>query len=243
MTETICAIPGCGRPTAVASGKGKAQFHCRYHVQLKSRHGSFWHRTYRASDLRPYREAAVLWLEAHQEAQAVYGATADFEHLLAGSGAAVEAHRLRGRPVATRARIAYARLREAGIPGVRLLETYLAVAALIEDDWQSDRSREFRNVQAAKAIHRLASGTHKRWEIPSGDGHNVRYELHAYPRSSGLVIRRIGATLEKTCESVSRLAQSEIIALKTERSGEHPSHRRQAPTASKEIPANNRVIG
>jgi len=227
----LCVIPGCGRPTARASGKGLAHFHCRYHVQLKSRHGSFWHRTFRASELLPYRKEASRWLEGHQDVPAVGAALTDLEYLLAGSGKPEDANRLRGASAAGRARIAYARLCEAGIGGKRLLAIYLAVAALIEDDWESDRTREFRIVQAAKAIHRLASGTHKKWDIPAAHGRTVHFELHAYPRSSGLVLRKIGAKLEEACEPVSRLALSEIIALRTERHGEHPSHRHQALAA------------
>ncbi|WP_245282895.1 hypothetical protein [Neorhizobium galegae] len=102
---------------------------------------------------------------------------------------------------------------------------YLSVSALIEDDWQSHNVREFRIVQAAKAMHRLASGTHRKWDvwIPRLDG-TVPYEMHAYPRSSGIVLRKMGEAVEKACGGLPKTAVPEIIALKTERFGLHQSH-------------------
>jgi hypothetical protein len=46
----------------------------------------------------------------------------------------------------------------------------MAVSALIEDDAGSHRATEYRIVQIATCAHRLASGTHKRWEIPLDNG-------------------------------------------------------------------------
>ncbi|WP_244919734.1 hypothetical protein [Rhizobium grahamii] len=102
---------------------------------------------------------------------------------------------------------------------------YLGVSALIEDDWKSHRTQEFRNVQAAKAIHRLASGTHRNWEVwspKSEDFHPLGF--HAYPRSSGHVLRKIGGELEEACGEILKSAVPEIIRLRTEMFGEHPSH-------------------
>jgi hypothetical protein len=130
---------------------------------------------------------------------------------------------LRGRSAAYRARVAFARLREAGIGTERLLAIHLGVTALIEDDFGSHRVEEFRIVQIAKAVHRLASGTHRHWEMWNPRGAPVPIEIHAYPRSSGLVLREIGEALEKACGPLSREALAEIIALKKARYGVHPS--------------------
>ncbi len=65
---------------------------------------------------------------------------------------------------------------------------------------------EYKRVQAAKLVHRMASGTHKRWEQPTlsvgADGTSVTrsVELHAYPRSRGRVLRHIGEDLEEAIE-------------------------------------------
>lgn len=51
-------------------------------------------------------------------------------------------------------------------------------------------------MQSAKVLHRLASGSHKRWP-PQGALAN---ELHVYPASRGNVLRDIGAALEGAAE-------------------------------------------
>ena len=218
-----CSVPGCQRPTALATGTGRAPFHCRYHVQRKARHGSHWCPTYRATELRPYVIAASAWL-AESSPQRAAAALEELAYSLAGGGRTVPAMDLRGRPASYRARVAFARLREAGIEPRRLLAIYLGVSALIEDDLGSHRIREFKIVQAAKAVHRLASGTHRSWEMFNPLGPAVHTELHAYPRSSGLVLRKIGETLEKAGDPLAREAVPEIIAMKTKRFGVHPSH-------------------
>jgi hypothetical protein len=154
----------------------------------------------------------------------VTAAIADIDFALAFSGRVDPAMNLRGRPAAYRAKVAFARLREAGVDARRLLAIYLGVCSLIHDDLGSHRVREFRIVQAAKAAHRLASGTHRKWDMWNPVGPAVPVELHAYPRSSGLVLRKIGEQLEKAGEMVARQAVPEIVGLKVQRFGQHPSH-------------------
>jgi hypothetical protein len=72
-------------------------------------------------------------------------------------------------------------------------------------------------VQAAKLVHRMASGTHKRWEQPAYDDGAGRsrtrtVELHVYPRSRGRVLRHIGQDLEQTTEL---LVQRKLSAVGT----------------------------
>ncbi len=219
-----CSIPGCGRETSLSTGKGRAAFHCRYHVQHKARHGSHWCKTYRSADLKPYAIVASKWLQDSRNALAAASAWGDLSRALAFAGHVDPAMNLRGQPASYRAHVAFARLREAGIDPRRLLAIYLGVSALIEDDLGSHRTCEFKIVQAAKAVHRLASGTHRRWEMFNPLGPAVHTELHAYPRSSGIVLRKIGETLEKAGELLAREAVPEIIAMKTKRFGAHPSH-------------------
>ncbi|ODA91844.1 hypothetical protein BFX40_02365 [Mesorhizobium sp. SEMIA 3007] len=168
--------------------------------------------------------ASLRWLEGKRDTSSIATALQDLNMTLASAGRVDPAMYLRGQPAAYRARVAFARLREAGIDPRRLLAIYLGVGALIEDDFGSHRTREFRIVQAAKAVHRLASGTHRRWEMFNPLCPDVHTELHAYPRSSGIVLRKIGATLERAGEPLAREAVPEIIAAKTKRFGVHPSH-------------------
>lgn len=219
-----CAIFGCGRPVSAAKHPRLNQFHCVYHIQRKARHGSHWHPGYRAADLQPYVKCAESWLQANDGHRMVFPAWQELNFKLAMAGRVDPAMNLRGRSAAYKAKIAFARLREAKVSPDRLIATYLATAALIEDDRGSHRVREFRIVQAAKAVHRLASGTHRSWNIETRDGRMVPYALHAYPRSSGLVLRRIGEALEKACDGMASFAIPAIINARTERYGPHPSH-------------------
>ncbi len=220
-----CCVPGCSRTASAPFHAGAPLFHCRYHVQHRSRHGSHWHETYRASELLPYVKSAERWIKEHREDSTYRGTYWALEHFMAGVGRVDPAMNLRGQSAEYRARIAFARLRKAEIPTRRLIAIYLGVAALIEDDFGSHRTREFRIVQAAKAVHRLASGTHLKWDAWDPlTGGTRPVELHAYPRSSGHVLRKIGETLEKACDELARAVVPKVIAMRTQHFGPHPSH-------------------
>ena len=131
---------------------------------------------------------------------------------------------MKRRSAASKARVAFARLREADIKGERLLAIHMAVAALIEDDRGSHRIREFHLVQTAKAVHRLASGTHRYWDFPMLDGTTRPLHLHAYPKSSGIVLRVIGREIDEICGGVAEAAIEEMLAARLAKFGPHPSH-------------------
>jgi len=218
-----CAIFGCGRPTMGAAGLGIAAFHCRRHVEHKARHGSHWHGTYSAAELKPYLAAATsyvrLWSETDRVIKAALAAVA---LLLEEAGPTEIATRLKGMSAPRRARIALARLRVAGIKPERFVATVLAVTALVEEDPGSHRTKEFRTVQIAKALHRLASGYHRVWELPDENGRLRKVsELHAFPRSSGPVLRLIGKRVEQPCEWVVEKHLAAVMGLKVKRYGRH----------------------
>ncbi|QEE19422.1 hypothetical protein FNA67_04190 [Youhaiella tibetensis] len=107
---------------------------------------------------------------------------------LTGAGEAANAYSLRDKSAKERALIAFARLRDASIPPERILQRVIAVSACCDAKGIDQRQREYRQVQYAKAVHRLASGTHKTtsgFPMPS-----------KYPRSEGQVLRHMGAWLE-----------------------------------------------
>ena len=212
----ICSIPGCGRPTALAAAQGLAAFHCRYHVQYKARHGSHWHPTYTANELQPYRDAADIWIASQLQNATVRAALGAIDGLISTNARVEPAHNLNGLAAAERAWIALKRLGKAGVPPRRLLATSMGLWALIEDDAGSHRTSEFREVQIAKAWHRLASGTHK---TPSG------FPLPPkYPNSSGLVLRIIGKKATSVCGGLARTHQTDVCEIKVDRFGVHPSH-------------------
>lgn len=206
-----------------STGKGYAELHCRYHVQFKARHGSHWCPTYRAGELKPYVAAAKTWVRVNRKHPAVAMALAWLEGLLANAGRVEAAQSIKRKPASERAKIAFARLREAKVTPERILAIYLGVCALIEEDRGSHRIKEFRIVQVAKALHRLASGTHRAWDFDTGKG-VVPIRMDAYPKSSGLVLRVMGNAIEECAGGVSGVALEPILNAKRERSGLHASH-------------------
>jgi hypothetical protein len=108
-----------------------------------------------------------------------------------------------------RSRKAWARLREASVDPLRVLEAWLVVELAVRLDSQPDGSPEFKRVQGAKLLHRLASGSHKRWEreVPRRIANHFTTEtavteLHKYPHSRGKVLRYLGRDLEEACALV-----------------------------------------
>lgn len=222
--ESICAIPGCGRPTMRAAGIGLAAFHCRRCIERRARSGSLFHPGYRGAELKPYLAAATSYLRPRLETdQFIKAAIEGIRLLLEQAGPTEIATRLKGMTAEKRARIAFARLRVAGVKPERMLAIVVAVNALIEDDPKSHRVTDFRITQSAKALHRRSSGTHKRYPYVDHMGRQRQTELHAYPRSSGPVLRLIGKAVEKVCELVVDKHLAAILAMKRARYGEHPA--------------------
>ena len=214
-----CTIPGCGRLAGGASGTGLSAYLCRYHQQRKSRHGSPWAKTLTAKEVEPYIRVAQRLVKSRLDDPGIRAALGGVNWLLAFSGRSISAMDLRGLSAQRRAKIAFARLAEKDVSAQRLLAIYLGVSALLEDDWSTHRVEEFRLVQIAKAVHRLASGTHRHREE---DG----YEMHRYPRSAGLVLREIGKRLDKEANALlPKIVPSIIAAVDVNRGcAPHPSH-------------------
>ena len=219
-----CAVPNpvtgkaCGRPTARAAKKGLGAFTCRYHQQFKQRHGSLWCKSPSAAALSPYLAAALSFVAAQRTDLYVNAALLGLGGIMSSAGPAEIATRLRGLPPKQRARTALGRLHEANIKPERLLAISLAVHALIEDAPAAvHRTTEWRIVAIAKAAHRLASGTHRIWPVAQPDGRTKHIEMHAYPRSSGRVLRHLGGMIEKEGELVIGHHLAKVLALKRAR--------------------------
>lgn len=195
-----CRVVGCGRLTTSATGKGLNSKFCRPHSEHYERHGSYYKKSYPATVLRPHLRQALKWLRANRHEQGVRLAIAGVEALYAGAGPHVAGTGLAGLSPQERARAAFARLRKAEVKPERVLAAWMAVDTAIKADPQADTRAEFRRVQAAKAVHRLASGYHRRWETATAHGQPLITELHKYPASRGRVLRHIGAQLERAAE-------------------------------------------
>lgn len=186
--HTSCTLPGCKHPTQLTARNGYSPRYCKHHIEFHRRHGSYWFRSLTAEELSPFRNAASRWLRDHEGDRRVVEALASIETLLHNAGRAENAYSLRGKDAKSRARIALARLRNAEVAPEAILERAIAVTACCEAKGIDERQREYRHVQIAKAVHRLASGTHKTtsgFPLPS-----------KYPRSEGQVLRHLGRWLD-----------------------------------------------
>lgn len=186
------------RPTA-GSGKGLNRLYCRKHIEHYRRHGSYVKKSYGAGELRPYRAAAERWLREHAADPTVTTALGRIRELLSASGNPVEAFRLAGRSPTERARNVLALLAKRGVDPAEIAAAFLAVRMRLRDDPQPDRHAEYRNVQAAKLLHRMAGGTHRRWERKRANGSVEVTELHRHPVSRGLVLRALGKQVADAC--------------------------------------------
>lgn len=186
--QASCILPGCRRQTQQTAGDGYSPRYCKHHVEFHRRHGSYWFRSLAAGEVLPFRRAARKWLSSNQSDFRVRKAIQTIAARLDTAGRAENAYSLRGRSAQEKANIAFARLREADTDPVHLLERAIAIAACCAHRGIDDRQREYRYVQVAKSVHRLASGTHK-----THSGFPMKSK---YPRSEGQVLRIIGQWLD-----------------------------------------------
>ena len=201
-----CRVYPCANRTTADRGEGLNRLYCRKHIEFYRRHGSYVKRSYGASELRPYRVQALAWLKAHGDDQSVRSAVAGVQRLYRAAGAPVEAFRLPGKTPAERASAIWAQLRKHEVDPVDVVAAWLTVDLRLHDDPQPDRHDEYRQVQVAKLIHRMAGGTHKRWERQRGDGSVEVSELHKHPVSRGRVLRLAGGSLAVACSGLERAA-------------------------------------
>jgi hypothetical protein len=197
-----CRLYPCTNGTTADRGEGLNRLYCRKHIEFYRRHGSYVKRSYTAGELRPYRAEALAWLRAHGDGQSVRLAVSGVHRLYRAAGAPVEAFRLPGRSPAERAKASWAQLRKREVDPLEVLAAWMAVDRRLHDDQQPDRHDEYRHVQVAKLIHRMAGGTHKRWEREGADGTLDVTGLHKHPVSRGQVLRIIGRDVAKICAAV-----------------------------------------
>lgn len=189
-----CAVLNCGRPTMGKERSGLNRSYCRAHVEHFRRHGSYSKPSYKAAVLAPNRARALAWLYGNVDHPDVREAV-DRVRALYWRGQPEEAFRLTGKLPERRALICWARLRVHGIDPLQALAAWLGVSLCHRGDPQPERKIEFRWVQAAKVLHRMSGGSHKRWQQTDGTGHASITELHRYPASRGRVLRHLGEQL------------------------------------------------
>ena len=241
-----CRVIGCNKPARAGTSDGLDTRFCRSHAEHYQRHGSPYKGSYPAKTLNPYRQAALAWLLEHEDDFWVVDCLRRVNGLYSGSGPHVEAFRLVGLPPKERARKALSRLRVAKVDPRSVIAAWLAVEMVHRDDPQPELKPEYRRVQFAKIIHRMASGSHKRWERTVTNPHNhwqtdtVVTELHVYPRSRGRVLRHLGEMLEGAMELLVAHRLDDIHAYKRERDQRGKYDNRPYP---KEWAAKKRKLG
>lgn len=190
-----CRVLGCPNKAPRSTDGGLNTRYCRPHHDHLSRHGSLFLGAYTKAVLDPTRMRALRWLRRHAGDQAVRLAVQSIEVLYKGGGGRHTSACWRGMSPAEQAAATWARLRENGADPLRVLAGYIAVAEVIRLDPTSDGRKEYRIVQAAKGVRRMASGWHRRWETTG-------QEMHVYPISRGRVLRHIGEQVERAGELV-----------------------------------------
>ena len=217
-----CRVIGCGKPARAGTSDGLDMRYCRSHAEHYQRHGSPIKRSYTGKELAPYRRAALRWLEANAGSFWAKNAIGRVQGLYRSAGPHIEAFRLHGLSPQERAKAHWARMRKAEVDPRQVVAAWLAVEMVIADDPQSVTTIEFRRVQVAKIVHRMASGTHKRWEreVPDPNWSGLRSktvveEKHWYPRSRGRVLRHIGEDVEQAVELLVEHHLGEVKAFVT----------------------------
>jgi hypothetical protein len=223
-----------------SAGSGFGMFLCEYHQARLAKHGHAEVPNVLGPTLKPYRETAQRWINAElaQGNVRIQGARTAIWGIMQTSGNVPAAMDTKRWSAEAKAKAAWARLREAPIDPSRILASHTAMVTLLADDTWAPRSHEYVLVQSAKAIHRLASGTHRDYAIAlpvslsslhgtDGEGAEPpirKASLHVYPRSQGQVLRVMGTTLDEVCGSLAEDMIPLIIAQKEQRYGRHPCH-------------------
>jgi hypothetical protein len=230
-----CCIPFCPNRSMLSAGVGFDAYYCEYHRAKIARHGHAEYPSIKGKDLRPYTETAQRWIKTELKAGNVrlQHALSAVGGLMATTGRAPSADEIKRWSAEQKANACFARLREAGVRPERIMAAHMAVTAYLADDAWTPQTRDYHLVQTSKAVHRLASGNHKRYEYPVAkregniivyDGSTTTVEVHAYPRSAGQVLRVIGHAIDEACGAIAEEQRETIIALKDARYGKHPCH-------------------
>ena len=203
---SYCRVPGCPNPARAGTADGLDMRYCSSHADHFQRHGSTYKGSYRAKVINPYRQAALVWLLDNPDEFWVRDAVGKVEGLYSRAGRNEEAFRLRGLSPRERAWVHWARLREHQVDPKLPVAAWLSIEMVIQDDPQPDLSQEYKQVQGAKLVHRMASGSHRSWVRerphplhPGLPPIQVVDEAHWYPQSRGRVLRHIGTDLQGAC--------------------------------------------
>lgn len=129
-----CRAMGCNKPARAGTTDGLDTRYCRNHYERHQRHGNPFKSSYKAKELNPYRQAALLWLLEHEDDRWVQHAIGKVRGLYRRAGQHVEAFRLRGMQPRERAWAHWARLRKHEVDPRFPVVAWMAVEMIIKVD-------------------------------------------------------------------------------------------------------------
>lgn len=197
-----CSIPGCGAP--VAELRGQALGHlCRPHLERLRRHGCAWLGTYKASDLNAYRRAVWHWLSENEAALGVRVTTGSVSRLIA-QGSQQPIRQVVRQNAEVKAAAIWGRFAASNTDPKIIASAILAVWLRVADDHSAGRApsgAEYRDVQTAKLLLRLAGGSVRRWPSRREGGQPI--VLKSFVSSEGRVLRVLGRGAAEVAQSLS----------------------------------------
>lgn len=222
---TKCRADGCPSPTQLASGTGFAVRYCPVHYRQWRRHGGVERKSFARAELAPFIKAAERWLRPRIEADGdqVRIPLARFGHDMAFAGRAKAAHgEITRAKTDLKVKNLLARLREAKVKPRRAAAITAAVYCLCRDRWDYGSNREFRTVQTAKAVMRLAKHVLPGFITDPSDGYKATAAVLAlrYRKaldSDGPILREFGAAIEAELADLAKAALPDVLAMVKER--------------------------
>lgn len=211
-----CWVFGCRNPPGNVSGDGLGRF-CRKHLEHHRRHGDPEKPSYKATEVNPYRLSAARWIKTNGDHRFVKLALNKVASLMKNAGRNVEVRDLKGAPPETKARAMWARLREQDITPDKVLAAILGTAMCNASD-RDPCKKEYRQVQIAKVLARLAGGQTKRWQTHYSDPTLPKTKVMSwYVASEGRVLREVGSEAEDAAEFVIHYMMDNLLAFHRQR--------------------------
>lgn len=199
---TNCSVPGCGAPVAELKGQALGRL-CRPHLERLRRHGCAWLGTYKAVELNAYRRAVWDWLSDNEPALGVRLVTGHIGGLIA-RGSSQQMRQVIRQKAEVKAAAIWGRFSEFDTDPKIIAAAILAVWLRVADDHSVGRApsgEEYRDVQTAKLLIRLAGGSVRRWPPRREGGKPI--VLKSFVGSEGRVLRILGRSAAEAAQSLS----------------------------------------
>jgi hypothetical protein len=200
--EHLCSLPGCGQPVAELRGQALGRL-CRPHLERLRRHGCAWLGTYKASDLNAYRRAAWDWLSENEGFLGARLTTGVVSGLIA-RGSLQPIRQVVRQNAEVKAAAIWGRFAELNTEPKIIAAAILAVWLRVAHDHSAGRApsgAEYRDVQTAKLLLRLAGGSVRRWPPRREGGQPI--VLKSFVSSEGRVLRVLGRSAAEGAQSLS----------------------------------------